>query len=546
MSKQGNNRTTDTTTETAANTAIKPKEKPITRQSGSIVTPKKRRGQTKLSPAHTAFSKAARAFSAMQREIPALTSPAKKPKVDSTLTDKDKLRSPSPAPRDNKSPTSTVSHKTEETSDHDSQEEEPTPSPMDDFVNAVVNKLNTLRDVQPPPGGPSTGDDAGQKKTSLDTVQDISDREPIRHYIKEAKLPLHLMLSASDGLNILRVIRYLHAIHRAKIPASPSSSDSQKIDMLLEGSSLANDLHPHLPPTSHVWYDYVNAIVKQRCTLLKGNVTKTVQQALKARARINVVTHDQFTAHKQDVMSFIEAYKWFRTDVLQKALEDSDLQDMEIDMAVMSLPRDMEVAARTMINQNPEPPHTWNCIMTLVQTGLTVTEASDYNHTDRPTQKYPSSRDFGAAAQSRPAERDRPLRPYSAPATPPRPNRGHDGYYARQRDEYDGDYGHQGQATHQARRLIASRDYRPEERRNTQPRQQRADGAYRSVAPPDSRASSQQSRRDSGPYCMRCKGYFNHSRTDCPNFKGCFNCGSKEHKAADCQNKKNARGSSGR
>ena len=220
MSKQGNNRTTDTTTETAANTANEPKEKPITRQSGSIGTPKKRRGQTELSPAHTAFSKAARAFSAMQRELPALTSPAKKPKVDSTLTDKDKLRSPSPAPRDNKSPTSTVSHKTEETSDHDSQEEEPTPSPMDDFVNAVVNKLNTLRDVQPPPGGPATGDEAGQKKPPPDTELDVSERAPIRHYIKEAKLPLHLMLSASDGLNILRVIRYLHAIHRAKIPAS--------------------------------------------------------------------------------------------------------------------------------------------------------------------------------------------------------------------------------------------------------------------------------------------------------------------------------------
>jgi hypothetical protein len=479
MSKQGNNRTTDTTTETAANTVNEPKQKPNTRQSGAIGTPKKRRGQTKLSPAQqTAFSKAARAFSAMQRELPALTSPTKKPKVDSTLTDKDKLRSPSPAPRNNKSPTSTdttatVSHKPEETSEHDSQEEEPTPSPMDDLVNAVVKKLNTLRDVQPPPGGPSTGDDAGQKKHPLVTEQDISDRAPIRHYIKEAKLPLHLMLSPSDGLNILRVIRYLHAIHRAKSPASPSSTDSQKIDMLLEGSTLANELHPHLPPTpNHTWYDYVDAIVKQRCTLFKGNVEKAVRQTLETRARTNVGTQDQYIAHRHDVLSFIAAYKWLRSDVLHKPMDESDLQDMEIDMAVKSLPTDMEVAARTMINQNPEPPHTWNCIMTLVQSALADKAASDYPGNDRPTQKHPSNHNFGAASQSVSRNRQRvPLRhPYSALSTPNVNRDNDDSHTRRHGDDRDCYY--------------RSEDYRVTRATESEARQQRGDRDrdYRSVS----------------------------------------------------------------
>jgi hypothetical protein len=215
-------------------------------------------------------------------------------------------------------------------------------------------------------------------------------------------------------------------------------------------------------------------------------------------------------------------------------------------MAVTSLPRDMEVAARTMINQSSDPAHTWNCIMTLVQTGLNETESSAYTSTERPTQKYPSNRDFGAVAQSRSGARDRPRQSYSAPSTPPRPNSGHDGSYTRQHDDYGGYYGSRGHETHHTRRLGDSRDNRPEERRNTQPRQHHIEGAYRSVAPPEARASPRQSPRDSGPYCMRCKGYFNHSRSDCPNFKGCFNCGSKEHKAADCRNRKNARGSSGR
>ena len=485
MSNQGNNHTRDTTTETAANTGNKGKQKPTTHQSGAIVTPQKRRGQTKLStspaqqklslsPAQiSAVRKATRAFSRMQRGLTASTSPSKKPKVGSTVTDKDTLRSPSTTPSDNKAPTSTdttatVSDIPEETAVHDSQEEEEeeqAPFQMADLVNAVVKQLSTLRGAQSPPGGPVTGDEAGQKKPPPDTEQDASERTPIRHYIKEAKLPHHLRLSSSEGSNILRVIRYLHAIHRAKSPASPSSSDSQKIDMLLEGSSLANELHSHLPPTpNHTWYDYVEAIVKQRCTLFKGNVAKAVRQTLETRARTNVGTQDQYIAHRHDVLSFIAAYKWLRSDVLHKPMDESDLQDMEIDMAVKSLPTDMEVAARTMINQNPEPPHTWNCIMTLVQNALADNAASDYPDNDRPTHKHPSNHDFGAASQSVSRNRQRvPLRhPYSALSTPPNVNRDNDDSHTRRHgDDRDCYY--------------RSEDYRVTRATESEARQQRGD-----------------------------------------------------------------------
>jgi hypothetical protein len=140
--------------------------------------------------------------------------------------------------------------------------------------------------------------------------------------------------------------------------------------------------------------------VKQRCTLFKGNVAKAVRQTLETRARTNVGTQDQYIAHRHDVLSFIAAYKWLRSDVLHKPMDESDLQDMEIDMAVKSLPTDMEVAARTMINQSSDPAHTWNCIMTLVQGALAEKATSDYPDNDRPTQKHPSNHNFGAASQS--------------------------------------------------------------------------------------------------------------------------------------------------